>query len=208
MRDINFHQLRIFYTVANLGSFSKASEQMFISQPAVSVQVKSLEESLGASLFERSGRTIKLTQLGEVAFDYARRIFNLTDGMLNALEDTKELRSGRLVIGASTTPGDYLLPEIIGQFKQRYPGIGVELKTANTARIVSLLLQHEIALGFIGEQVEREELELVPFRKDEIVLFTRPDHEYALGGVIPPDRLEKEELILLVLPHSLHQLEC
>ena len=196
MKHINFHQLRIFYTVAGLGSFSKASEQMFISQPAVSVQVKSLEDALGTSLFERSGRTIRLTDPGEVVFDYARRIFNLTDGMLNALRDISGLKTGRLVIGASTTPGDYLLPEIIGQFKQRYPGIEIELKTANSARIVSQLLQHEIALGFIGEPVERDELELVPFRKDEIVLFTPPDHDYAQVRVIASERLEKEQLIL------------
>ena len=192
----NFHQLRIFYTVARKGSFSRAGEELFISQPAVSVQVKALEESFGLPLIDRSGRALHLTEAGRVVFDHAQRLFNTSDDMLEAIEDIKGLKAGRLTIASSTTPGDYLLPELIGQFKGRYPQVDVALHITNTPGVVGRLLQHEIDLGFVGDPLDHEELNVLPFRRDEIVVFARPDHPSARSSGVSAAELAGAGFVL------------
>ncbi len=196
MIDPNFHQLRIFYTVAKAGSFSRASEELFISQPAVSIQVKALETTFGEPLIERSSRGLRLTEAGAAVFDHAQRIFNISDSMVEAVEDIKGLRGGRLTIVSSTTPGDYLLPELIGRFKELYPMVNVELHITNTPGILRRLLQHEIDLGFVGDPVEHEDLEVAPFRRDEIVVFAQPDHPYVLADAVQASDLRNAAFIM------------
>ena len=196
MNNPNFHQLRIFRAVARTGSFSRASKELFISQPAVSVQVKALEEFFGAPLIDRSGRGLRLTEVGQVVLEHAERIFNISDGMMEAVQDVKGLRAGRLSIASSTTPGDYLLPALIGEFKRRHPHVEVELRITNTPGIVRQLLQHETDLGFVGDPLEHDELEVLPFRRDEIVLFARADHPLVCGPEASLDELGREGLVL------------
>ena len=196
MNTLNFHQLRIFYTVASAGSFSKASEELFISQPAVSVQVKSLEEFFGIPLIDRSGRALRLTDAGRVVFDHAQRLFNTSEAMVAAVEELKGLQAGRLTIASSTTPGDYLLPELIGQFKGHYPQVEVALHITNTPGIVRRLLQHETDLGFVGDPLDHDELKVLPFRRDEIVVFARPSHRLARAARVRPEDIHGEEFVL------------
>ena len=111
--------------MAGVGSFSKAAEQLLISQPAVSIQVRELEESMGSALLHRLRRGLQLTDTGEAVYSYTQRIFSLAEEMQNAVQDIQGLSAGKLTIGSSTTPGEYILPWAIGKFRQKYPGIEV-----------------------------------------------------------------------------------
>ncbi|MBI2863336.1 MAG: LysR family transcriptional regulator [Chloroflexi bacterium] len=195
MTESNFHQLFVFYTVARLSSFSKAADELYISQPAVSNQVKLLEQRYGQPLFERLSRGIKLTQAGEIALDYARRIFALADEMEEVIADLRGVAFGRLVIGASTTIGEYLLPEIMGRFKERHPGVDMELRISNTRQVAGEVLRHELDLGFIGGHDQDDSLMVEPFAADEIVLFASPRHRLAGRTDVNVDDLRDEGFI-------------
>ena len=115
---INVHQLKIFHTVARSGSFSRAAAELLISQPSVSIQVGDLERQFGTDLFEQVGKHVRLTEAGRVLDDYAARILALIDETRVAMDEVKGLRRGRLLLGATPTPGTYLLPALLGRFKE------------------------------------------------------------------------------------------
>ena len=179
--DLNFHQLRIFYTVARAKSFSRAAEALDISQPAVSIQVRELEKALGIALFHRRPRGLQLTEIGETVYGYTHRIFSLSTEMREAVQDIQGLKTGHLTLGASTTPGEYILPVAIGRFRRKHPGIDVKLKISNTRSIIGQILQRELDLGMIGAMPADEggELAVSTYVIDEIVLVTSPDHPLA-----------------------------
>ena len=196
--DLNFHQLRIFYTVARSGGFSRAAEALDISQPAVSIQVLELEKTLGLSLFHRRPRGLLLTEAGETVYGYAQRIFSLSSEMGEAIQDIQGLVSGHLTLGASTTPGEYILPLAIGRFRQQFPGVRVELKISNTSSIVGQILQRELDLGMIGSGLEDrgEELETSTYTMDEIVLVTGAAHPLARRRGLSLEEVMEEGLVL------------
>ena len=196
--DLNFHQLHIFYTVARHKSFSRAAEALNISQPAVSIQVQELEKSLGISLLHRRARGLPLTDEGETVYDYARRIFSLSSEMQGAVQDIHGLKTGHLTLGASTTPGEYILPVAIGRFRQHYPGVHVELKISNTRSIINQIPQRELDLGMIGARPEgaEDELEMSTYVVDDIVLVASPSHPLAKPRSVTPDQVVQEGLVV------------
>jgi DNA-binding transcriptional LysR family regulator len=193
---MNLHQLRIFQTVARLGSFSRAAEELHISQPSVSIQVADLERELGIELFEQLGRRIHLTEAGRVLEEYTRRILGLAEEAQTALQEIKGLRRGRLAVGASTTPGTYLLPRVIGRFQELYPQVSVTLEIANTRRIQERLLRAELDLGVVGWEVTSRDLQGDPFLDDELVLIVPPAHPLSTAGVAHAKELRDHRLIL------------
>jgi len=172
----NFHQLQIFHAVAIHGSFSKAARALSISQPAVSIQVRGLEEGIGSPLLHRTRRGPMLTDIGAAVFSYTRRIFALADEMDEAVREVQGLRSGRLTIGSSTTPGEYILPFVIGEFQKQYPDIEVSLSISNTEAILEKIRYREIDLGMAGAPVTIEGLASFTYVDDEIVIIGSPDH--------------------------------
>ena len=196
--ELNFHQLYIFYTVARCQSFSRAADTMDISQPAVSIQIKKLERALGADLIQRRPSGLRLTDVGDTVYSYSRRIFSLSAEMHEAIQDMQGLRTGHLILGASTTPGEYILPVAIGRFRQHYPDIQVELKIANTRSIVNRIHQGEIDLGMIGSvrDVGDEELEMSTYVMDEIVLVASPTHALAQGEPLTLDEVMQTGLVV------------
>ena len=196
MTDLNFHHLAIFYTVARLGSFSKASEEMYISQPSVSLQIRELERYYGAPLFHRQSRKIRLTDVGEVVFGYAQRIFNAAQEMGRSVESLKELMMGRLALGASSTPGEYLLPVLLGRYKQRYPEVEVDLRISNTASVAKEVLAYEIDLGLVGDRVEENSLVCQSFYTDQLVVFVWPQHPFAPLGKVGVEALADQAFIM------------
>ena len=176
--QLNFHQLYIFQMVANHLSFSRAAEAMAITQPAVSIQVQELEKFLGITLFHRRPRGLKITEAGNAVLAYAQQIFVLSNQLVYTIQEMEDLHSGRLVLGASSTPGEYVLPLVVGRFRQIYPGIQVELVIGNTSNIMQRILDGDIDLGMIGDSVEESssELEIVDFQDDEIILVASPSH--------------------------------
>lgn len=194
--EVNLHQLRIFYTVARLGSFSRAAEELRISQPSVSIQVADLERSLRVDLFEQLGKRIYLTDAGRVLEDYARRILNLVEEANSALAEVAGEFRGRLTIGASTTPGTYVLPRVIGAFQEKYPNVTVTLDIANTRRIQERILRNELDLGIVGWEVSSHNLEVLPLLEDELVLVVPPGHQFAQAETVQAKVLRDQRVIM------------
>ena len=132
---MTLHQLRIFRAVAQHLNFTRASKDLHLSQPSVSMQIQQLEEELEVPLFEQVGKRVNLSEAGKVLEGYVHRVIALLEEAREAIGELKGLQRGHLHIGASTTPGVYLLPRIIGAFKARYPGIEVFLEIANTRQV-------------------------------------------------------------------------
>jgi DNA-binding transcriptional LysR family regulator len=179
MERFSLHQLQLFYAVARHGSVTRAAEEVHISQPAVSFQLAELERALGVPLLERAGRGIRLTEAGLVVYEHAARMVALAEDLERNIADLKGLRAGTLVVGASTTLGEYLLPRPLGHFKERYPQIALDLRIANTGRITELLRRGELDLGFVGEVREAAGLTVEPFVEDTLVVIAAPHHTLA-----------------------------
>lgn len=193
---MTLHQLRIFVTVAKRGSFSRAAEELHISQPSASIQVADLERALGIDLFEQVGRQIHLTEAGRVLEDYARRILDLAEEARTAVSETTGLRRGHLAIGASPTPGTYLLPRIIAAFQERYPQISVSLQIAVTPEVGERLMRHELDLAVVGGTIHTPGLQAERFLDDEIVLVAAPTHPLAAAGSTRAIALRDHRVIL------------
>ncbi len=193
---INVHQLKIFHTVARSGSFSRAAAELLISQPSVSIQVGDLERQFGTDLFEQIGKHVRLTEAGRVLDDYAARILALIDETRVAMDEVKGLRRGRLLLGATPTPGTYLLPALLGRFKEQYPSIEISLRLADTRRIQEMLLQRQLDLGLVGGSVSFPDLEAAVLLNDELVLVVAPSHPFATLPSVRVADLAGEPFIL------------
>lgn len=193
---MNLHQLRIFSTVAKLGSFSRAAEELRISQPSVSIQVADLERALGVDLFERLGKHVYLTEAGRVLEEYARRMLTLAAEAETAVAEVRGMRRGRITVGASHTPGTYLLPHVIAQYQERFPQMSVTLEIANTRRVQEQLLRHEVDLGVVGAEIDSPQLRVEPFMEDELVLVAAPSHPLARVGSVKAGGLLDHRVIL------------
>lgn len=179
--QLNFHQLYLFQMVASHLSFSRAAEAMEITQPAVSIQVQELEKFLGITLFHRRPRGLRITEAGNAVLAYAQQIFTLSSQLVDTVQEIEELQTGHLVLGASSTPGEYVLPSVVGRFRQIYPGIHVELVIGNTRTIMQRILDRDMDLGMIGDNVEEysNELEMIEYQDDDILLVAAPSHPVA-----------------------------
>ena len=195
---MNFHQLYLFYTVASHHSFSKAAQALAITQPAVSIQIQELEKSMGVTLFHRRSKGLRVTDAGETVYAYAQQIFALSGKLLETLQEAQDLKTGHLVLGASTTPGEYVLPQAVGQFRRLYPGIQLELIIANTRSIVQRILSGEIDMGMVGERPQQHsgELEIIDYMEDEIVLVAAPNHPMAQLSSLSAQQVVDEGLIV------------
>src|SRR5437763_149380 len=137
MPILNPHQLLVFAVVARLGNITRAAEELRTSQPALSAQLKALERACGLPLLERQPRGVRLTHAGEIVAGYAQRLTHTVDELARALDDLRGLQRGRLILGASTTIGEYLLPPVMGTFHERYPGVELHLVISNSDQIVA-----------------------------------------------------------------------
>jgi len=193
--SLNLHRLRVFHAVARRESYSRAAEDLRISQPAVSKHVLDLEEELGAKLFHRLGRRILLTEAGRLMADYAQRIFHLADEARRALEELQGLERGRLHLGASSTPGNYLLPKALAAFQAKYPRLDVSLNIMASHDVVDRVIRQEMDLGFVGATFSAD-LHVQPYMEDELILILRPGHPLASIRTISREALEKETFVL------------
>jgi len=187
--------LQVFYTVAKRLSYSRAAEELYISQPAVSRHVHALEKDLGAKLLGQSGNRVYLTDAGRIVFDYAQRVFALTEEAKRALLELEGLERGYLRLGASSTPGVYLLPPLVTLFRARYPGVEVSLTIGNSQDIEERVVRNELDLGFVGARFLAQ-LQVQPYLRDELVLIVPVGHPLAGREVVRPEEIERESLIL------------
>jgi len=172
-------RLHVFYSVARLLSFTKAAETLHMTQPAVTFQVRQLEEHFNTRLFDRTHNKISLTEAGEKVYEYAERIFQLYNEMENSVRELTGEISGVLILGASTTIAEYMLPSLLGDFKAKYPEVNIRLKVSNTDGIVSMVEHNVIDLGVVEAPVNNKNLAVDVCRTDKLVAIVPPRHELA-----------------------------
>ena len=185
-------QLVILRAVAKGGSFKKAAQSLFLTQPAVSLQIQNLEKQLKTNLFDRTKKQIELTEAGTLLLRYSNRILALCEESSRVLDDLSELQSGKLVIGASQTTGTYLMPKIIGLFQQKYPNINVQLNVDSTRKVAWHLMNRQVDIGIVGGKIPKELrkiLEITPYVEDELALIVPPSHPY-----VKLECIKKEDL--------------
>lgn len=169
-------RLQVFHAVATQGSFTRAAESLYITQPAVTKHIHELESQWGLALFERKGNTIRLTEAGQVVLQYAEKIFETYRGLEFELGTLKHQLTGRLRLGASTTNAQYILPPVLAQFNQRFPDVHVSMITENSHIIEGALLDKEIDLGMVENSSRNKALKYISYLRDELVLVTSTHH--------------------------------
>lgn len=189
-------RLRVFRAVAEHLSFRKAGEQLYLTQPAVTLQIKALEEELGVSVFERSARGVRLTPAGEVLLDYATRMGQMAEQAESAVAATRGALSGELVIGASTTIAQYVLPRYLAAFARQFPGVKLQMFSQNTDHICEGVASGDYMLGFIEGPARRQDLKVEPWFEDELLVVVPRSHEWAELGSVSPQRLTSEPLVM------------
>jgi len=192
---MTIHQLRVFLAVARHNSYTRAAEELRLTQPAVSAQVRELERALDSTFFERVGRTIVLTDAGKELLTYALKVCTLLDEARLVMEELGELKRGRVAIAAVSTAGAYVLPSLLGAFRMRHPGISISLEVTNRATVQHRLLHNEVDLIVMGRPPEGVPHVAEPFLSDELVVVSAPSHPLAKTKRIPVDRLAKEVFI-------------
>ena len=178
-RSVTLRQLRTFKAVADLNSFSLAAQQLQLSQPSVSYQVKELEEAVGVPLLDRLGKRVQLTEAGSVLYSYARKTLDVLDEAALALEEMRGIKRGNLRVGASTTVGIYLLPAALGAFKKLHPGLVISLEIGTRVRVQEQVLRSELDLAVIGPALKDPDLAIHPFLSDELVVVAPAGHKLA-----------------------------
>jgi DNA-binding transcriptional LysR family regulator len=202
MSDLPFtlDQLRILKAIAAEGSFKRAADSLYVSQPAVSLQVQNLERQLDVPLFDRGGRRAQLTEAGYLLLDYGEKILSLCQETCRAIEDLQNLQGGTLIVGASQTTGTYLLPRMIGLFRQKYPDVAVQLHVHSTRRTAWSVVNGQIDLAIVGGEIPTElseSLDVLPYAEDELALIIPVTHYMAKFETILRDDLYKLQFITL-----------
>jgi DNA-binding transcriptional LysR family regulator len=193
---VNFHQLRVFYEVAKTGNFSAAAQKLFLTQPAVTWQVKNMEEYYDLKLFERGGKKTTLREEGKVLFDFADQIFNLSRQAEEALADLKGLSRGALRIDSVFTFGDYYLPTLLERFHKKYPAIAIQIHTGNSSQVIENTLLHKNDIAFVARDPEDPKLVAREVVSDRLVAIVHPRHPFARRKSILLKELTGQRLIL------------
>ncbi|PWA10071.1 LysR family transcriptional regulator [Pueribacillus theae] len=190
-------QLQIFVTVAERKNFSRAAEELHMTQPAVSQYIQTFERAIGTKLLERSNKYVRLNKAGEIVYHHAKEILGLYAKMQRLIDDLMNKASGSLSIGASYTFGEYVLPHIIAKMHDNYPLINPTISIGNTKEIAELVLGHQLDVGIVEGEFKSTKLLFEPFAEDSMIVVASPNHRLASkkGWIRVPD-LEKETWIV------------
>ena len=210
---MDIRRLEIFAKVAELGSFSRAAEALFLTQPTISEHVRALEDELGVQLLDRLGRGATPTRAGQLLLGYAHRMLALSREAHQALERFQGRMSGELIVGGSTIPGEYVLPALIGQFKAKYPDIVISLLIGSTRQVSDWLEEGRVEVGVVGAQPTSRALESKELMADELVVVVPATHAWATRRTTSLADLQKEPMIVRergsgsreALEHALHE---
>ncbi|WP_312314904.1 LysR family transcriptional regulator [Empedobacter brevis] len=189
-------RLKVFDTVARRLNFTKAANELNITQPAVTKHIKEIELNLNIKLFERNGTKIKLTKAGEILLKYTEEIFSVYQKIEFEIGQLQEKQKGHLRLGASTTIAQYVLPPILAEFRKRFPEIQLNLVIHNSEKIEDLLTNNKIDVGLIEAQIKNRTFHYFPFMKDEIVLVARQNHPLSTKNHLKTDDLLQIPFVL------------
>jgi DNA-binding transcriptional LysR family regulator len=195
--NITLRQLQVFQAVARHLNYTRAAEELFLSQPAVSMQIKQLEESLGESLFEQMGKKVYLTEAGREVYRYSQAIENQLNEMQMVLSEMKGLQHGKLSLTVAST-ANYFVPTLLGIFNQRHKGVSVDIDVTNRKNMLRALTANTIDFAIMGSPPEGlgVELEAYPFMENPLVMLAAPDHPMADRKHIPLEELTNETFIM------------
>lgn len=193
---MNVSQLRTFIAVADHGSFSEAARALGISQPAVTMQIQALEADIAATLLDRAYRRVTLTEAGRALMPYARHVIAELDEARQTIEALSDTVTGRLTIAASTTPGQYILPRILGGFLRGNPEVGVTLRVYDSTDVVEHVEAGEADLGMTGAEVHGARVLYERLGSDDLTLICPPDHALASAGAVTFPELTDEPFIV------------
>ncbi|MBN8207742.1 LysR family transcriptional regulator [Bacillus sp. NTK071] len=174
--------LTVFVTVVEKRNFSRAAEELHMTQPAVSQYIKNLEESLGTKLLERSNRSVEMNKAGEIVYHHAKELLNLYSKMNYLLDDLSNRASGKITIGASYTYGEYVLPHVIAKIRKNYPLITPSITIGNSREIGDLVYSHQLDVGIIEGDYPARDMKIEDFTEDEMVIVASPSHVQVANG--------------------------
>lgn len=193
---LNFNQLRIFYHTAKHLNYTAAANELFITQPAVTFQVKSFEEYCNLKLFKKKGRKVYLTDEGKTLYEYAERIFKFEKEIENVIDEMRELKRGVLRLGTTKAYARYFMPLMITTFHKNYPNIKIQLNEGGSAEMIYSLADFKIEVAVIAKAIDHAEVNFIPFSKEEMVLIVAPDHHLVKKKPVAFKELAKEPFIM------------
>ena len=192
---MNIDQLKTFRKVAQTCSFTKAASELFLTQPAVSQQIKSLEDAFGTTLFDRSTRNVCLTGEGEILYVYTNRLFDLMAEIETLFGQFESLCRGKITLGSTAVLGTYFLPRIIGRFSRQYPGIDIDLRMGNSQSVQNWVLDGSVDLGFAGKMHSHSRLENILIHREILLMVTSKDNPLARKESVSVDDLDNTPFI-------------
>ena len=195
LRHLTLRQLQIFEAIARLGSYTKAAEELFLTQPTVSMQIKKMSDSVGLPLFEKVDRKHRPTEVGQQVYRAARAMFDVLNDLESSIAEYKGLKRGRVRLGVITT-AKYFAPEILGEFCKEYPDIDVSLKVTNRDRVFERINRGEDDLYIMGKMQEEPGLVSIPFAPNPVVIIAGKDHPLTKERNISIERLAQEPFLL------------
>lgn len=190
------YQLEVFKTVVDKKSFSGAAQVLFISQPAVSMHIRSLEEHFKTKLFDRTSQQITITETGRILYKYVDKILTLIDQVEKEIANYTGNVQGPLAVGASFTIGEYVVPKILGYFNKNHPQVKTTLQVTNTEQIVNLVSRQELDLGLVEHGVDNPELIASSIMQDELIVAISPEHPFVTKKVLTIPELINMRLVL------------
>jgi len=193
---MDLRRLEVFCKVYEMKSFSRAGEASLLSQPTVSEHIRHLEHLLEVQLFDRLGREVVPTRAGEILYNYARRMLNLRREANRTLELYRGKTSGELELGGSNIPGQYILPPLIGRFKENFTDIRIRLVISDTMKITNMVLDGSLELGVVGAKMKNNKLHFDQLFDDELVLAVSPDHSWASLTTVGLEQLSESPFIM------------
>ena len=194
--DFDLRQLEIFCKVVELGSFSKAAHEVFLAQASVSERISTLEKMVGARLLDRLGRQVAPTKAGERLYRHAVSLLDMKETVCQEMDTFLGIRQGEIYMGASTIPGEFILPKVIGDFNEKYPSVSVILTISDTSDIETRVLEGNLELGVIGSKSTQKTLRCQALWEDELVLAIPAQHRWAGKKEVPITALFEEPFIL------------
>lgn len=192
---LDLWQLEIFCTVAELKSFSRAAEALFVSQPTVTSHISALEKRLGVKLFDRTTRKVTLTPAGELLYKHAKVLLSKHEAALQELARFQGGLIGRLVFGASTIPAHYLLPAAMAKFCREFPQTQLVMRVGSSVQVIEDVINGELELGVVGVKPNEPNLKVIPLWNDEVVLIVHPEHEWAKQSFISVGELTTQPFV-------------
>ncbi len=194
--DFNLYPLHVFRLVAQFGSVTRTAQELFISQPAVSAHLRTIETKYGESLFERTPRGMTLTAAGEIVNEHAGRLFALYEGVTTALDEVRGKVRGEIMVAASSTPAAYLVPNLLKNFQQKYPEVRPVLRVGDSGGVLAWLHDYRVPVGVVGEMAITDDLERLEIGSDELQFVVAADDALSRVRQIKPENLTKKTLFL------------